>query len=932
MEESKHRCYLIQGKNKFRCKLCGRIRSSKQRILTHLVDFHNKSPMKRVYMKYKDNPSIAVPKRTLYRHAAMAAHLESEATDVNSDIVGQSLSQESTSAENPEDELNESGSSNEVEHTSVSYTYDTSSNYVSDLSDINCDSDESTDSDVESMSASSNSYSDSEVSSSELSDESDEMLDRDTVVDTTVEDGPIYPESEIQRLCIMSCILRHNMSGSASKDMLQLMRILCPDSDNLKKMSYQDIMAASGDADIMTVHYCSICGGQFPEQPDEYLCSTEGCPGYRYKGPLSSQRKENRQPRSCFVLADVKRQLKYILEKKGNWNSVQMIKESIRQNNLPDEMTDIVDGQYYRSLCEKGNFLHDMNNVSAVFNTDGIPLYSSSNVKLWPVFLAINELPPATRFARENMILAAIWQGKNKPPFTQYLGAFSEAMVKLHDEGLVITPPGAPTPITVRMGVYLGTMDLQAKAYVLNMTMHNGQYGCSTCEEPGETVRQGKGYARTYPYRSPEQQPTIRDSHDVIYEKGTEATPAKRINGICGMTGLALMPWFDVVIGIVPDYMHGVLMGVVKTLMYKFFSLTNSNEDYFVGKHLKQISRRLLGMCPPDYIERMPRDLEKHYSHFKATELQSWLLYYCIPCLNGFLKDVYLRHLSLLCEGIHLLLGDSISEPELQRAEFLLDSFYKQYADLYKEGSCGLNVHNIGAHIVFYVRMWGPLWAWSCFPFEDWNAAVLQSVHGTGDVKKQILQMRENELKLSCVDLSRLQACKGKSYLKKMKQRGKFWTSYGKDISISGCLRTVSDLPAEHCQCILEATGLLDMTFVKKAFRVKLNDNKLYSKEYTRMTKRVCYMVRCKNGDMRKIEYFIVNVLTDHIYAFGKVVLVSDNCFICDGPRHIIRIEDTSNLVCFPVEEIAEKLFFMQVDGMKYVACMPNLVGHGILK
>ncbi|XP_070550484.1 uncharacterized protein [Ptychodera flava] len=309
MEESKHRCYLIQGKKQFRCKLCGRIRSSKQRILTHLVDFHNKSPMKRVYMKYKDNPSIAVPKRTLYRHAAMAAHLESEATDVNSDIVGQSLSQESTSVENPEDELNESGSSNEVEHTSVSYTYDTSSNYVSDLSDINCDSDESTDSDVESMSASSNSYSDSEVSSSELSDESDEMLDRDTVVDTTVEDGPIYPESEIQRLCIMSCILRHNMSGSASKDMLQLMRILCPDSDNLKKMSYQDIMAASGDADIMTVHYCSICGGQFPEQPDEYLCSTEGCPGYRYKGPLSSQRKENRQPRSCFVLADVKRSL-----------------------------------------------------------------------------------------------------------------------------------------------------------------------------------------------------------------------------------------------------------------------------------------------------------------------------------------------------------------------------------------------------------------------------------------------------------------------------------------------------------------------------------------------------------------------------------------------------------------------------------------------
>ena len=66
-------------------------------------------------------------------------------------------------------------------------------------------------------------------------------------------------------------------------------------------------------------------------------------------------------------------------------------------------MTDIVDSKYYRTLCEKGEFLHSSHNISAVFNSDGIPLYSSFNVKLWP-FLANNELPPAVRFARENMI------------------------------------------------------------------------------------------------------------------------------------------------------------------------------------------------------------------------------------------------------------------------------------------------------------------------------------------------------------------------------------------------------------------------------------------------------------------------------------------------------------------------------------------------
>ena len=42
-------------------------------------------------------------------------------------------------------------------------------------------------------------------------------------------------------------------------------------------------------------------------------------------------------------------------------------------------MTDIVDSKYYRTLCGKGEFLHSSDNISAVFNNDGIPLYSSSS-------------------------------------------------------------------------------------------------------------------------------------------------------------------------------------------------------------------------------------------------------------------------------------------------------------------------------------------------------------------------------------------------------------------------------------------------------------------------------------------------------------------------------------------------------------------------
>lgn len=248
------------------------------------------------------------------------------------------------------------------------------------------------------------------------------------------------------------------------------------------------------------------------------------------------------------------------------------------------------------------------------------------------------------------------------------------------------------------------------------------------------TVSQGKGHARCYPCRETKDRSPFRNSDDIKKNLGPSATDQKRLKGIIGITGLASMPWFNIVLGIVPDYMHGVLMGVTKTLLSRWFSPTQCKKPYFIGKYLNSISKRLRAINPPDYIERLPRDLEKHYAHLKATELQSWLLYYALPCLNGYLPSLYLKHFACLSEGIYLLLGDCIQEKDLFRAEQLLDTFYKDFANLYGQGSCGLNVHNVGAHLVFYVRRWGPIYCWSCIGFEDWNAAILQSVHGTGDV------------------------------------------------------------------------------------------------------------------------------------------------------------------------------------------------------
>ena len=59
---------------------------------------------------------------------------------------------------------------------------------------------------------------------------------------------------------------------------------------------------------------------------------------------------------------------------------------------------DVIDGAEYRKLCKEGGVLADPNSLSILINTDGIPVFKSSCVSIWPVFIAINEIPPRERY------------------------------------------------------------------------------------------------------------------------------------------------------------------------------------------------------------------------------------------------------------------------------------------------------------------------------------------------------------------------------------------------------------------------------------------------------------------------------------------------------------------------------------------------------
>jgi len=263
-----------------------------------------------------------------------------------------------------------------------------------------------------------------------------------------------------------------------------------------------------------------------------------------------------------FVTADIANQLKELFERPGIWEAIQEgwdIPES-------DVISDIKSGSEYRKLRQAGEFLHNQNNVTFSTFTDGVPLFKSSSISLWPVYLLINELPPKERFLNRNMILWGIWQGNGKPNMVSFLKPLVQDLEHLYHEGFEFVHQGKT--IRSKAMLIIMTMDLQARAYILQMTHHNGEYGCLYCLQKGETVASGGGHCRSYRYQ---EQPELR-TEDGIKTHAREARNShKRVMRFYGESVFMYLTYFSLLNNVVIDYMLGALLGVVKKFLEIWF-------------------------------------------------------------------------------------------------------------------------------------------------------------------------------------------------------------------------------------------------------------------------------------------------------------------------------------------------------------------------
>ncbi len=147
------------------------------------------------------------------------------------------------------------------------------------------------------------------------------------------------------------------------------------------------------------------------------------------------------------------------------------------------------------------------------------------------------------------------------------------------------------------------SVDSKARPAMQNTTQFNGYFGCSFCLHPGTLVEKQVKYTVTdteYPDR--EAKKMLADMEQAVAQN-------KSVRRVKGPSPLINMPYFGIVWGFVPDYMHAVLLGVIRQLTELI--LNNSDQPYYIGSPntMRVLENRIKDIKPPHLITRQPRPL-----------------------------------------------------------------------------------------------------------------------------------------------------------------------------------------------------------------------------------------------------------------------------------------------------------------------------------
>lgn len=266
---------------------------------------------------------------------------------------------------------------------------------------------------------------------------------------------------------------------------------------------------------------------------------------------------------------------------------------------------------------------------------------------------------------------------------------------------------------TYSIEVYMFVFDAPARAYLKCIKGHGGYFSCERCTEEGDYVSDHVCLIRTnaslrtdISFRSREQP-----------EHHWSASPLEELP-------------IDMVRMFPLDYLHLILLGVMKTLLIFWTKGTATYSTKFCSSDIQQIAGKILKArkTQPNDINRKSRPLS-YLRLWKGTEFRTFLLKTGPVILKDHLTaEAYNHFLALHC-AVTICTSKSLLK-YVSIARVLFVQFVERFSEIYGDERYTHNLHAL-IHVVDDVERYGVLDKHSAFRYET-NLGVLKSLLRSG--------------------------------------------------------------------------------------------------------------------------------------------------------------------------------------------------------
>lgn len=480
---------------------------------------------------------------------------------------------------------------------------------------------------------------------------------------------------------VLNFYIRHSLTQSALEDMLKLLNVIAGVKTFPETFSSFSALFQMDSYKSYRVYFCTNC------QFDYGTTAPDSCTNCQICGCTE---------KDFFIIIPIEKQICELVRR-------HKVKIEKHAKTLDEQrIADINCGRYAR---EK-NVGDSRTMLTLSANTDGAATYKCTTQKpLYPVFLTLNNLPPVERFSKHNLIINALWLSKGEPNTNLLFKYLCIELNHLDNTGVIIDNNA------YSIKLLQVNLDSVARCKVQNMKQFNGNYGCTYCLHPGDV--KDSGICKCYPNRKVAMRENIatRKQMDEVFKDGNERF------GIMGKSVFVSLCGFDIIRSFPPDYMHAILLGVMKQMWTMWTESEYHKQPFYIGNKIDEVEKRMLSFRPPSSFSRYPRKL-KEYKKYKANEWESLLLHYIYPALIGILPQAYLDHAMLLSSSIFNLLSPKLDESVINSCDKQLRQFITSFQKLYGKESMTYNVHLVG-HFIQSVRDFGALYNFSLFPYES---------------------------------------------------------------------------------------------------------------------------------------------------------------------------------------------------------------------